>query len=130
MSRAKAAPPASAEAGLRLEITGGGLTTANVRGAEEPPPGAGVTTVTLTLAACATSAVVIAVVSNPLLTYVVARGAPFHQMIEVRTKPLPFTASVKAEAPAGMEAGLRLVRVGSDALTCTETVLVMTASPL
>jgi hypothetical protein len=44
--KAKLAPSAAAEAGLRAEMEGAGLAKVRAAGADAPPPGAGVTTVT------------------------------------------------------------------------------------
>jgi hypothetical protein len=46
-----------------------------------------------------------------LETYVVVRLTPFHLTTEVDEKFVPVTVSVKAEPPAGAQAGLRLVMV-------------------
>ena len=43
------------------------------------------------------------------LTNVVLNDPPFHCTVEALVKPLPFTVSVNAEPPAGVEGGLRLV---------------------
>src|SRR5436190_729250 len=59
----KAAFPAAALAGDRVESVGDGLLTLNVWAAEVPPPGAGVTTVTCGVPAVARSEAGIAAVS-------------------------------------------------------------------
>src|ERR1700694_2575705 len=70
--------------------------TANVRGMDVPPPGAGLTTVTESLAGAATSAAVMDAVSCVELTKVVVRLLPFHCAVEAATKLLPLTVKVKA----------------------------------
>ena len=46
-------------------------------------------------------------------TYVVVRLAPFHWITDLEMKPLPFTVSVKAAAPAVRDVGLILEIVGT-----------------
>jgi hypothetical protein len=58
-----AAPPALAVAGLRLDIAGTGLFTEKVCALEVPPPGDGLTTVTLIVPAGAISVAVMAAVT-------------------------------------------------------------------
>jgi hypothetical protein len=108
-----AAPPVIAEAGLRLEINGAGLFTTKLCALDVPPPGDGFTTVMLAVPAAAMSAAVIAAVNRVLLTKVVVRADPFHFTVEVLTKLLPLTVSVKAAPPAVADAGLRLVIMGA-----------------
>src|SRR5204863_9190581 len=103
--RVKAAPPTLALEGESDVSVGAGLFTVNVCAADVPPPGAGVTTVTGTVAAVATSAAAIAAVSWVALTKVVVRAAPFQRTLEPLTKLLPFTVSVKAAAPTATLAG-------------------------
>ena len=87
------------------DITGAGTLIAKDAPAEVPPPGTGFTIVTVAVAAAATSAAAIAAVSEVALTKVVARFAPFHCTVEVPAKPVPFTVSVNAAAPAVAMAG-------------------------
>jgi hypothetical protein len=108
-----AAPPALAIAGLRLDIDGTGLFTVKVCALELPPPGAGLTTVTLIVPAAAMSAAVIAAVSCVVLTNVVPRLDPFHCTDELEIKFVPLTVSVNASPPTVLEVGLRLVIVGA-----------------
>src|SRR5438309_1013735 len=103
--RVKAAPPTLALEGESDVSVGAGLFTVNVCAADVPPPGAGVMTVTGTVAAVATSAAAIAAVSWVALTKVVVRAAPFQRTLEPLTKLLPFTVSVKAAAPTATLAG-------------------------
>jgi hypothetical protein len=111
-----AAPPAIAEDGLKLDIDGTGLFTENVWAPEVPPPGDGLTTVTLVVPATAMSAAMIAAVTCVLLTNVLVRLEPFHCTVDVLTKLVPLTVSVNAAPPAVAEAGLRLVIVGAGLL--------------
>jgi hypothetical protein len=75
-----AAPPAVTEVGLRLVIVGTGLVAMIVKESalDVPPPGVGLTTVTLAVPAEAMSAAVVAAVNCVLLTNVVVRLDPFH----------------------------------------------------
>ena len=88
-----------------------------LRAPEVPPPGAGVTTITGTLATVAISAELTAVVSCLVLTNVVVRALPFQVIVEPFSKLLPFTVSVKAAPPAIAPAGLKLVNVGAGLFT-------------
>jgi hypothetical protein len=108
-----AALPAYAVAGLRLVVVGTGLLTVKDSAFEVPPPGAGVTTVTLATPAVARSLVTMAAVSRVAETKVVVRGLPFHWTTESVMKPVPFTVRVKADPPARAVVGLRLPSVGS-----------------
>jgi hypothetical protein len=115
--KVNAAPPAVALVGEIAVSVGAAGAIGKVNVAEVPPPGAGVTTVTGTLAAAAMSAAVIAVVSCVALTNVVVRALPFQFTVEPFTKLVPFAVSVKAVPPAIAPAGLKLVRVGAGLLT-------------
>src|SRR5919108_53171 len=113
----KAAPPAVALVGETVVSVGMGLLTENVCAAEVPPPGAGVTTVTVAVPAAAMSAAVMAAVSWVALTTVVVREAPFHCTVLPGTKPVPLTVSMKAAPPTVAVAGATLVMVGTGLLT-------------
>src|SRR5258708_38605741 len=86
----KAAPPAVPPAGDSDVIVGTGLTLLIVKVAplEVPPPGAGLTTVTLAVPAPATRAAETWAVSFVALAYVVGRAAPFHFTTDVAIKLL------------------------------------------
>jgi hypothetical protein len=60
MATVNAAPPATAELGVIRVMVGGGGMIVNAAGAEVPPPGAGVETVTEAVPGVAMSAAVIA----------------------------------------------------------------------
>src|SRR6266571_7832549 len=89
----------------------------NVAAAEVPPPGAGLTTVTLAMPAAAMSVAGIAAVSCVAETNVVARAAPFQFTVEVLTKLLPLTVSTAAGPPADAPDGLMLPRTGTRLFT-------------
>jgi hypothetical protein len=108
----KSVPPALAEMGLRLVMVGAGLEIVKGSALDVPPPGAGLTTVTLTVPAVAMSAAVMSAVSLALLTKVVVLSSPSQRTVESLTKLAPLTVSVKAGLPAVAESGLRLVMVG------------------
>src|SRR4030095_7511332 len=80
---------------VALTVSCGPEPTVNVNGADVPPPGAGVKTVTATLPAVATSAPAIDARSCVALRNVVARSAPFQRMTHDRTKVLPGTRPLK-----------------------------------
>ncbi len=111
------APPAVADAGFRLVVTGTGLSgllIVNVWEFELPPPGAGVNTVTGTVPAVAMSEDRIAAVSLVADMKVVVRSDPFHRTTEPATNPLPSTVSVKPAPPAVADEGLRLFTTGGN----------------
>ena len=83
---------------------------------EAPPPGAELNTVTEAVPVVAMSAADIAAVTWVEDTYVVVRLDPFQRTVELATKPLPLTVSVKAVPPAVPDAGLMLVVVGAGLL--------------
>src|SRR5262245_55415112 len=72
----------------------------NVAAADVPPPGAGLTTVTLAVPADATSVAGIVAVNCVALTKIVVRVLPFHRTLEPLTKPVPLTVNVKPALPA------------------------------
>ena len=85
----------------------------NVSAFEVPPPGPGFTTVTGALPWVTMSLAGIAAVTWPAFTNVVVRAAPFQWTLEVPTKLLPFTVSVKAAPPAAVLVGASDVRAGT-----------------
>ena len=113
----KAGPPAVVDAGFKLLSVATGLgagSIVKVRALDSPPPGALLKTVTLAVPAEAISAAVIAACSCVLETKVVVRSTPFQRTIETPpTKFEPLTTSVKAGPPAVVDAGFKLVRVGT-----------------
>ena len=82
---------------------------------EVPPPGAGVTTVTGTLPCICGDwrSPESPAVTRPALTNVVVRSAPFQWTLELPTKLLPFTVSVKPFPPAGVLVGASEVSAGT-----------------
>ena len=89
----------------------------NAAAAEVPPPGAGLTTVTLAMPAVAKSVAGIVAVSRVGETNVVARAAPFQFTVEVLTKLPPLTVSVAAGPPAVAPDGLMPPRTGTRLFT-------------
>jgi hypothetical protein len=85
----------------------------NVWPFDVPPPGVGLTTVTVRVPAVATSVAVMAAVSVVPETYVVVRLEAFQRTTEVGTKLLPVTVRVKAWPPATADAGLSALVVGT-----------------
>ena len=80
---------------------------------EVPPPGVGVTTVTLAVPAEAISLAGIAAVSCVALTKVVVRALPFHRTVEPLMKFDPFTVRENAAPPVVAEFGLIVVMAGT-----------------
>jgi hypothetical protein len=101
------APEATfAEAGRIDATTGAGFgVMVNVAPAEAPPPGAGLTTVTVAVPALARSAAVMAAVSCEALTKVVARLVPFHWIWEAATNPLPLAVTKNRPELIAADAG-------------------------
>src|SRR5205823_3862362 len=78
-----------------------------------PPPGAGVTTVTVAVPASAMSVAGMVAVSWVGETYVVVRFAPFHRTRLAATKFVPVTVSVNVGPPATAKTGFSPVVVGT-----------------
>jgi hypothetical protein len=113
--RVKACPPAGVEAGSRRVIAGTGFaaTIESVTAFDVPPPGAGLTTVTVAVLIAVMSLAGIAAVTWVSLTKLVGRSDPFQRTTEFKTKPVPFTMSVKAGPPAPARFGLIVVIAGT-----------------
>ena len=77
----------------------------NVFAGEGPPPGPGLTTLTLAVPCVAMSAAVICAVSCVALAKVVTRVVPFQVICEVEMKFAPVTVSVNAAPPTAALAG-------------------------
>ncbi len=84
-------------------------------GLEVPPPGAGLVTVTASVAVEAMLEAGMAAVSCVELTNVVAGAAPPKLTIEAATKFVPLIVSVKAAPPATVLFGEMVVIVGAEA---------------
>src|SRR5439155_320716 len=91
--------------------------TLALEGESDVSDGAGVVTVTFTMAAAARSVAGIAAVSWVALTNVVVRAAPFHCTVLPLTKPVPVTVSVNAAPLISALLGLRPVSVGAGLFT-------------
>lgn len=97
-----AAEPAVVLLGDKDEIEGAGFTAVIVKvcAFDVPPPGAGLTTVTMGVPLVATSEAGTEAVSCEALTYVVVSAVPFQSTVEDATKSLPLTVRVNAVDPA------------------------------
>src|SRR5207245_1251786 len=104
--------PAIARFGLSDDVVGTGFVIVKVCALDVPPPGAGLNTVTCAVPAVPRSGAAIVAVSWVAGTNVVARFAPFHRTVEPEMKFVPVTISVRPDAPAVTEAGLKPVVVG------------------
>jgi hypothetical protein len=91
--------------GATDSVTVGAGLIENVTAGEVPPPGAGLTTVTLAVPLVAMSVAAIAAVSSVAETYVVVGLLPFHCTVELEMKFVPFTVSMKPAPPAVPDAG-------------------------
>jgi len=111
------APPTVAVVGA-TEVSAGpeAVLIVNDKLADEPPPGAGLVTLTVAVPAVAISAAVIAAVNFVVLTNVVVLVAPLNFTSDVDTKPVPLTVKVKAAPPAVALVGEREVAVGAGLL--------------
>jgi hypothetical protein len=90
-----AVPPAVAEFAFKDAIVGAGLLIVNVNPPDVPPPGAGLTTVTIAVPPAARSTAVMAACKLVLDTNVVVRALPFQSTVEDDMKFAPVTVSVK-----------------------------------
>jgi hypothetical protein len=106
MVSVKGAPPAVAELGDRPLIETAGLAIVKTAEVESPPPGDGVSTLTVAVPGKAMSPAETAAFSVAELTKVVVRAAPFHCTTEDGSKPEPATTSVKPGPPAVAVLGL------------------------
>jgi hypothetical protein len=113
----KLVPPATAELGLSNVMIGGGCLIVNVKGAEVPPPGVGLNTVTAAVPTALTSAAVIAARKAVWDTKVVVRAAPFHCTVDADMKFDPVTINVNAGSPANAELGIKDPITGAGLLT-------------
>lgn len=103
--RVNGVEPAATDEGESDEIEGAGLEVVIVNDAplEVPPPGVGLTTVTVAVPVVVTSDAGTDAVSCDALTYVVVSAAPFQSTVEEATKSLPLTVRVNAAvAPSAM----------------------------
>ena len=91
----------------------GGELTVNVSGAEVPPPGAGVKTVTCAVPRAAMSSDPIDACNCVALTKVVGRLAPFQRTMEDDMNLLPVTASVNAVPPTAACEGESALAIGA-----------------
>ena len=92
--------------------TGTGLIV-KIKLPEVPPPGAGFVTLMLDVPTVAISAAVTSAVTSPADTNVVTSPDPFQFTVELLTKFVPSTVSVKPAFPAKVEVGLMEVMVGA-----------------
>src|SRR5262245_40165999 len=99
-------PSGRGEEVVIVSVGGGGVETSKLETLEEPPPGLGFLTKTLTVCADAISLAEIEAVSLVALMKFVARSDPFHSTVEVDTKLEPFTVRVKPGPPAAVDFGL------------------------
>jgi hypothetical protein len=127
-----AAPPAIALVGEIEVVVGTGLLTGKFRGAEGPPPGAGLLTMTGKDPAAVMSAAVTAMVTWVAETNVTVLAAPLNVPVAPLTKFVPLMVNVKAAPPAVALAGENEVIVGTGLLPAAVNVrwkLVVPPSP-
>ena len=105
------------DVGDNVLIVGTGLLTLKATALEEPPPGAGLTTVMEIDPAALMSAAEILAVTWLVFTNEVVRAAPLTLTVEVFTKLEPLTVKVNAASPTIFEVGLRVVIAGTGLLT-------------
>jgi hypothetical protein len=118
------APPASAEFGLRLEITGSDVADPmlNVNVFDVPPPGVGLKTVIVAPPWLAISPSPIAALSCVGEINVVVRVDPFHNTWDDGTKFVPVMDNWNAAPPATADGGVKVVAVGTGLLTVNANV--------
>ena len=124
----KAGPPAVAEAGSNVLITGVGLSTWNVVLAL-PPPGAGFTTVTVLEPAVAMAAAGIDAVTWLAFTKVVGCEVPANCTKVELLKFVPLTVNTKAEPPVNVVCGLIELRLGMGFSTLNDWLAVPPPGP-
>jgi hypothetical protein len=95
----KAAPPSTAVEGESVVIVGRGFVTEKVAATDVPPPGVGLATVTLYVAAVARSAIVTGIVNWLEFTNVVVLAVPLKLATELETKLDPLIVRVNAAPP-------------------------------
>jgi len=78
-----------------------------------PPPGAGVYTATVAVPTAEISEALTFICNWVLLTNVVVRDIPFHNISEAGTNPDPFTVKVNAPLPTAALLGLIEVATGA-----------------
>ena len=111
-----AAAPAVAVAGFKLVNVGSGLPTVKLSSVEVPPPGVGVNTKSLCVAALAKSATDNVVFNCVAESKVVARSAPFTFTTELGRNAVPVNVTNVAALPTRVEFGLKLDNVGAGLL--------------
>jgi hypothetical protein len=114
--RVKPGSPATAWSGAMPVRVGTGLLMVNTEGAEVPPPGVGLNTVTSAVPAVAIMKAATGAVTCVGPTKVVTRSCPFHWTTELALKFVPFTVKVKPGSPAILLSGSMLVIVGTGLL--------------
>jgi xanthosine utilization system XapX-like protein len=112
----KPAPPAVALVGEIDVVVGTGLLTGKFMGAEGPPPGAGLLTMTGKDPAAAMSAAVTAMVTCVAETNVMVLAVPLKVPVAPLTKFVPLMVSVKPAPPAVALVGENEVIVGTGLL--------------
>src|SRR5947208_7800416 len=107
-----AGPPAVAELGVSVVITGSGLVVmGNPIVLEKMPPGFRIWAAPVAANVMAEAG--ISAVSRVALTKVVARSMPLNMTVAPETKPVPSTVSVKAGPPARALLGVSVVMAGA-----------------
>lgn len=86
----------------RLDV---GVVMVKGTGFELPPPGPGLTTVTMAEAGVDTFAAGTTAVNFPALTNVVARAVPFQSTVDPETNPAPWMVNENCDAPGVTAAG-------------------------
>lgn len=99
----KALLPATTVLGARVVRVGDGLLMVKVSALDVPPPRVGLKTVTLAVPALAKSAAGIVALICVALPKIVVRSAPFQRTLEVLTKFVPLTVSVRSALPTSAE---------------------------
>jgi hypothetical protein len=109
----KALPPTETLLGESVVMVGTGSLTVKLAAPEVPPPGFGLVTVMLTVAALTRSLAGTCAVILVALENVVVSAAPFQLTTEPLTKLVPFTVNVNEAEPAVALAGESELIVGN-----------------
>jgi hypothetical protein len=104
--------PAATVCGEIAVIAATGLFTVNVAAGEVPPPGAGLSTVTMLSELPLRSAAGTAIVNWVALTNVALIAVPFHCTVEAEMNPVPSIVTAVSGAPATTEDGVSVAMAG------------------
>jgi hypothetical protein len=104
-------PPVNTESGESAPITGTGYSIENVSGAERPPPGRGLATLTSTKPGVCRKYAGTFAVNTPGDSSLVISAEPPNRTEDLATKPVPVTRSVNESPGAASRSGVSVAMV-------------------